>query len=224
MSRGGEAFGRRPPPPPLILNPPHLSTQPPPRHFQTPSPHSKEKGGKGTAPPMSHRHTEQSTNQGDKKLEGSGYVIPSRNNSGESELQTDGGGGSQMSNNGKSSGQQQQQPKTKPLEKDSSAVFSKVGSENSGGNSAHSESESDAHPLLGITPAAPGDPFDFNPILSNPAVTRILAGSSGRIPMWEPSLPELHGKTLMNMFFYLSFFSPLSQLYASGFPLLELVP
>lgn len=45
----------------------------------------------------------------------------------------------------------------------------------------------------------PGEVFDFNPILSNPAVTRILAGSSGRGPNWEPSLPDLHGNSLMNM-------------------------
>jgi len=79
-----------------------------------------------------------------------------------------------------------------PLEKDMDAVFSKVTSTD--GSKTDSGSDSDTHPLLGITPAAPGEAFDFNPILSNPAVTRILAGSSGRIPQWEPTLPDLHGK------------------------------
>jgi hypothetical protein len=83
---------------------------------------------------------------------------------------------------------------SKPLSKDVNAVFSKVGSQTTGETGT-----SDAHPLLGITPAAPGEAFDFNPILSNPAVTRILAGSSGRIPQWEPTLPDLHGNSLMNM-------------------------
>ena len=83
------------------------------------------------------------------------------------------------------------------------AVFSKVNSGSAGSEAVsgtgEAGSDSDAHPLLGITPAAPGDPFDFNPILSNPAVTRILAGSSGRIPQWEPTLPDLHGNGPMNI-------------------------
>jgi hypothetical protein len=132
MSRGGEAFGRRPPPPPLILGPPHYSTQAPRVVFPTKQPHPHH-------PPPQIQHS-------------TGRPPPP-------------------------------QEKQQPLSKDANAVFSKV----EGG-------ESDAHPLLGITPAAPGEAFDFNPILSNPAVTRILAGSSGRIPQWEPSLPDLHGE------------------------------
>ncbi|XP_021968287.2 uncharacterized protein LOC110863319 [Folsomia candida] len=170
MSRGGEAFGRRPPPPPLIHGPPHFSTQPPRVVFPTTGvvlPNGKG-GNKGSVPPP--RSNDPSSSRpgrlgGDDESKGGELFT-----SGSSNVGTGGKG----------------QPPKQPLAKDVNAVFSKVRSDGGAG------SDSDAHPLLGITPAAPGEAFDFNPILSNPAVTRILAGSSGRIPQWEPTLPDLH--------------------------------
>lgn len=181
MSRGGEAFGRRPPPPPLILGPPHFSTQTPSRVFPTNSPNTGRERGKSpipSVPPRSNNNDQLLLGVGDNSRPNLNTSRP-RNNNGEQE-------------------------ETKPaLPKDVNAVFSKVSS-GGGGGSSGGEGDSDAHPLLGITPAAPGEAFDFNPILSNPAVTRILAGSSGRIPQWEPSqwepqLPDLHGNSLMNI-------------------------
>ena len=190
MSRGGEAFGRRPPPPPLILNPPHLSTQPPPRQFPTPLPFPKDKGRQPSLPPQ----------QRNDQISGNGEKSHNRNRGTKSDVDkvgSDEGGIGGLKPTGLDSNGQQS---SRGLEKDVNGVFSKISS--SGGNGAGSSSSSngdlgagdDAHPLLGITPAAPGEAFDFNPILSNPAVTRILAGSSGRIPQWEPALPDLHGK------------------------------
>jgi general stress protein YciG len=183
MSRGGEAFGRRPPPPPLIHGPPHFSTQPP-RAFPTASPKDRIKP---PIPPIPSRNDGIGGGSGEKIFEGlnnnnSPLVNRSatRNAAEEGKYQDPSG--------------QQPGSSNKPSDKD---VFSKAGA--SGGESSSSGAESDAHPLLGITPAAPGEAFDFNPILSNPAVTRILAGSSGRIPQWEPTLPDLHGNSLMNM-------------------------
>lgn len=198
MSRGGEAFGRRPPPPPLNLNPPHLSTQPP-RHFQTPAPHPKDK----VKPPSSSSSSGGiSTSGGDKPLNNVNSNHVNRTNSGAS---NDGGQGPfpDDSSGGRTGSRGSTLlPAGKPLEKDVNAVFSKVSSGSGGGGAGTGDSgtDSDAHPLLGITPAAPGEAFDFNPILSNPAVTRILAGSSGRMPQWEPTMSDFHGNGLMNMF------------------------
>lgn len=181
MSRGGEAFGGRRPPPPLIINPPHLSTQAPPRPFLNPSSTSQKNRTKPPQPPHLSPRPDGDEEKGSRDTGtslGRGQEEPGRGTGSHGSL---------------SSGQQV----SKPLEKDVSAVFSKV---SPGSEGVGSGSDSESHPLLGITPAAPGDPFDFNPILSNPAVTRILAGSSGRIPQWEPTLPDLHGNSLLNLF------------------------
>lgn len=199
MSRGGEAFGggSRPPPPPLILNPPpHLSTQLPPRYFQTTSsPFSKDKTNSPLSPSSPFFNRKEQNGSGGPNSNSNNKNSHNNNNSGNGPAFEDSGGWN--SRNTSSS-----QP-TKPLEKDVNAVFSKV--QDPGSNLAESVpggGDSDAHPLLGITPAAPGDPFDFNPILSNPAVTRILAGSSGRIPQWEP-MPDSYGNKQMRTIFIL---------------------
>ncbi|CAG7829284.1 unnamed protein product [Allacma fusca] len=202
MSRGGEAFGRRPPPPPLILNPPHLSTQPP-RHFQTPSPHLKDKVKSPSSPSSSRPDPNLS---GDKTLNilNNNQLNRTLVNSGGSGVLPSGQGSSAEEDHGREGGLSGGGPLTasnpggqlgsggKPLEKDVNAVFSKVSPGGTNNGAGDSGTDSDAHPLLGITPAAPGEAFDFNPILSNPAVTRILAGSSGRMPQWEPTMSDFH--------------------------------
>lgn len=199
MSRGGEAFGRRPPPPPLILNPPHLSTQPPPRQFPTPLPFPKEKGRLPSLPPQ--QRNDQISGSGEKgSLENVSSNLANRSHnrnrgtkSDADKVGSDEGGNGGLRPTGLDANGHQS---SRGLEKDVNGVFSKIGGNGAtSGSSSSSDpgAESDAHPLLGITPAAPGEAFDFNPILSNPAVTRILAGSSGRIPQWEPALPDLHG-------------------------------
>lgn len=210
MSRGGEAFGRRPPPPPLILNPPHLSTQPPPRQYPTPLPFPKDKGRLPSVPPQ--QRSDQISASGEKgSLENVNSNLANRNHNRNRGTKSDvdkvgsdeGGNGGLKPTGPDANGHQS----SRGLEKDVNGVFSKVSQSavnggTSGGSSSSSGdagTESDAHPLLGITPAAPGEAFDFNPILSNPAVTRILAGSSGRIPQWEPALPDLHGNSPMNI-------------------------
>lgn len=187
MSRGGEAFGRRPPPPP-ILNPPYLSTQTPPRQPPTSLQFPKEKGRVPSVPPQQRSDQTSGEKLG---LENIGRNHD-RNRGTKSELGSDEGGNLKPTGpdaNGHQS--------SRGLEKDVNGVFSKSANSGTSGGSSSSSSdtgaESDAHPLLGITPAAPGEAFDFNPILSNPAVTRILAGSSGSVPKWEPALPDIHG-------------------------------
>lgn len=134
MSRGGEAFGRRPPPPPLILGPPHFSTQPPRSSFPTSPPKERGKVSGLRNDQLAENKLSSETNG---RLNGS----RPRGNGAEEE--------NRQGNNPEFGGQS-----TKPLAKDVNAVFSKVGPE--------SGTDSDAHPLLGITPAAPGKTATIN--------------------------------------------------------------